>query len=169
MNEKIRNKNFIGFSLLILPIFLFSGCLSFSFSSSINNVWKVSNTDLQVAVEKEKVSATSKEVTRTMILRENYADKNKIALAKGMNNYSRINIYQIREDEYILQDAYETYLLNTQTKTLTKTSPGILSQTFEDTRFPKFTGAFDDNESGNWRYIPASERKEIPLTAINQN
>lgn len=166
MFKKIRDENFIKFSLLLLPIFLISGCFSFSFKSSVNNVWKVSDTDLSIAVEKEKASGAAKEFTRTMILRENYADKNKIALAKGLGDYSRINVYQIGENQYILKDVFENYSLDTQAKTLTKTAPGVLSLTFEDTKYPKFIGAFDNNENGSWRYIPVSERAEIPLTTI---
>lgn len=167
MNDKNTVKNLIKFSLSILPVLLFSGCLSFSFSGSINNVWKVPNTNLSITVE--KASAARNEFTRTVILQDNYINKNKIALAKGMNAYSRVNIYQIGENEYVLRDVFEAYLLNTQAKTLTKANSSILSLTFEDTRYPKFIGAFDDNESGNWRYIPASERKEIPLTTVNVN
>ena len=166
MNDKNTVKNLIKFSLSILPVLLFSGCLSFSFSGSINNVWKVPNTNLSITVE--KASAARNEFTRTVILQDNYINKNKIALAKGMNAYSRVNIYQIGENEYILKDVFETYSLNTQTKALTKTDPNILSMTFKD-NYPRFIGAFDDNENGNWRYIPASERKEIPLTTVNVN
>ncbi len=166
MNDKNTVKNLIKFSLSILSVLLFSGCLSFSFSGSINNVWKVPNTNLSITVE--KASAARNEFTRTVILQDNYINKNKIALAKGMNAYSRVNIYQIGENEYILKDVFETYSLNTQTKALTKTDPNILSMTFRD-NYPRFIGAFDDNESGNWRYIPASERKEIPLTTVNVN
>lgn len=162
MLKKIRNKNPIKIFFLVLPILILTGCFSFSFQNTGNIIWNVPNTDLTVMVQ--KFSTKGNEVRRTMTLSENYSSKNKIELAKGLNEYSRINIYQIYEDQYVLTDVYETYLLNTKTKTLTKTSPGILSATFEDTRFPKFIGAFDDNESGNWRYIPASERNQIPLT-----
>jgi hypothetical protein len=149
---------------LILPILFVVGC-----SVSINNSWKVPDTDLEIAVSKQKPSSLKDEVERQMLLRDNHLDKASIKLAKGMNAYSRINIYQIGENEYILKDVFETYILNTQAKSLTKTSSGILTATFEDGNYPKFIGAFDDNESGNWRYIPASERKEIPLTKINEN
>lgn len=149
---------------LILPILFIVAC-----SVSINNSWKVPNTHLEIAVSKQKPSSLKDEVERQMLLRDNYLDKASIKLATGMNAYSRINIYQIREDEYVLKDVFETYILNTQAKTLSKTSSGILTATFEDTNYPKFIGAFDNNESGNWRYIPASERKEIPLTKIGEN
>ena len=149
---------------LILPILFVVAC-----SVSINNVWKVPNTDLEIAVSKQKTNSGKDEVERQMLLRDNHLDKTSIKLATGMNAYSRINIYQIREDEYVLKDVFETYIFNTQAKTLTKTSSGILTLTFEDTNYPKFIGAFDDNESGNWRYISASERKEISLTKISEN
>lgn len=161
MNGKFKNKNITKFSLLILPMILFSGCFSFSFKGSINNVWNVPETNLSVAVEKDKPDVASKEVTRKIILRENHLDKTKIDLKKGLEIYSRINVYQIDKNEYIFKDVFETYVLNTQTKTLTKSSTDILSMTFEDMQYPKFIGAFDDNENGNWRYIPASERAEI--------
>lgn len=167
MLEKIRSENFIKIVFLILPVLLFSGCLGASFQNTGNIVWRVPNTDLTVMVQ--KWSAGGNEVRRTMSLSENYASKSRIELAKGLNDYSRINIYQIYEDQYVIKDVYEIYLLNTQTKTITKSSPGILSATFEDTTFPKFIGAFDDNENGKWRYIPASERDLKPLTQISEN
>lgn len=135
---------------------------------SINNTWQVPNTELEISVEKQKPSALRDEVERRIILRDKHLEKTNIKLAKGMNAYSRINIYQIGESEYVLKDVFETYILNAQSKSLTKTDSGILSMTYKE-NFPKFIGAFDDNESGGWRYIPASERGEIPLTTLNKN
>lgn len=148
----------INWLTLALPVLFVIAC-----SVSVNNVWKVPNTNLEIAVNRQKPSSLKDEVERQILLRDNHLDKASIKLAKGMNAYCRINVYQIGENEYILKDVFETYSLNTQTKTLTKTSPGILTATFESANYPKFIGAFDENESGNWRYIPASERDSIPL------
>lgn len=144
---------------LILSILFFTSCLNVS----INNVWKVPDTKLTIAVEKRKPEMMRAEVERTMILRDNYLDKAKISLSKGLEKFARLNIYQISGNQYVLRDAFEVYQLDTQAKTLTKTSPAILTATFEDATYPKFIGAFDTNENGGWRYIPASERAEIQL------
>ncbi len=151
--------------LLLISILIGTvGCLSVS----INNVWKVPKTDLQIAVEKEKSSNSRDEVLRKMVLRESHLDKTSIPLAKGSEMYSRVNVYQISENQYILRDAFDAYSLDTEAKTLAKTSPSILTATFEDTKYPKFIGAFDNNKNGAWRYIPASERAEIPLGTNKQ-
>lgn len=161
MSGKIRSRNFIKIYFLVLPVLLCAGCLGASFQNTGNIIWNVPNTDLTVMVQ--KIGTKNDDVRRLMSLSENYSSKNKIELAKGINDYSRINIYQIGENEYVLKDVYDAYLLNTQTKNIAKVSPGILSATFEDTRFPKFIGAFDENEKGKWRYIPSSEREQVPL------
>lgn len=148
---------------LALPVLFVIAC-----NISINNAWKVPNTDLEISVNKQKPSSFKDEVEREIILRDNHLDKTKFKLAKGMNAYSRINIYQIGKNEYILRDVFEIYILDTQAKTLTKTSFSILSATFENTDYPKYIGAFDDNENGGWRYIPASERAEVSLTDIKE-
>ena len=136
-------------------IFFQIGCIGFSVS--YNNVWKISGTDLSVEVIKRKPPVMKKTIERKMTLRENYSDKFTFALAPTDNTYSRINVYQISDHSFLIRDAFETYELNTQSKTLQKiTAP-------TDSTNAKFIGAFDDNQNGNWRFIPAAERGEIAL------
>ena len=151
--------------LLLISIVLgTAGCLNIS----INNVWKVPNTDLQITVEKQKPNSSRDEILRRIILRENHLDKTSIPLAKGSEMYSRVNVYQISENQYILKDAFNAYSLDTQAKTLAKTSQSALTATYNDAKYPKFIGAFDNNQNGGWRYIPASERTEIPVGTSNR-
>ena len=86
-----------------------------------------------------------------MILRENYSDKSIFKLALTGDDYSRLNVYQVSERSFLIRDAFETYELNAETKSLRKISPPT------NPGSGKFIGAFDDNENGNWRFIPASE------------
>lgn len=139
-------------------IFVQIGCIGFSFSH--NNYWKISGTNLSIAVEKKKPSVLKNTVERWMILREDYSDKSKLRLAPTDDAYSRINVYQISDRTFHIRDAFETYELNTETKLLRKISP-------PDSAYGKFIGAFDDNENGRWRFIPASERGEIAVGIKN--
>ena len=142
-------------------IFFQIGCIGFSFSR--NNVWKVPDTKLSVAVEKQKPSVLQKTVERKMVLREDYSDKSTFRLAPTDNAYSRVNVYQVSDHSYLVRDAFESYELNTQTKSLRKISTPTNSDN------GKFVGSFDDNDNGSWRFIPASEREEIAIgTKINE-
>ena len=144
-------KGFLRQSVLLVPILLVIAC-----TVSVNNVWKVPNTDLAIAVEKKKSDAGKDEFERQMVLREKHLDKTTVKLAKSIDTYTKIEVFRIGADRYLLKDAFEEYILDTTAKTLTKTAPGVLTQTFESADFPQTVGSFADNESGNWRFIPAS-------------
>jgi hypothetical protein len=90
-------------------------------------------------------------------MRENQMDKTAFKLAATDEAYSRVNVYQISDRLFHIQDAFQIYELNAETKSMKLTVTPI------DSANRKFVGAFDDNESGNWRFIPASERGEIQV------
>lgn len=151
------------FAILFLSVVgVFCGsCIVFSGNISLDDVWKVPDTNLKIIV-----SASNKgkgETDRKMTLSENYSREKEIALARGSKNFARLNVYQTSENQYLLKDVYKTYLLDTSQKTLQETDASALNAA------KKFIGAFDYNENGSWRYIPESERKEIPLAGAIEN
>ncbi len=143
------------FFLIITTIILQTGCLSFN--SAFNNVWKVPDTDLEIGIYKEKTTRTKENtVERKIVLRENHSDRTTFKMQRTGDAFSRVNVYQTTENTFFVRDSFETYELNTQTKILRNITP-------TDAGVQKYIGAFDDNENGNWRYIPRAERAEIRL------
>lgn len=151
----MRFRDFSTEIVLIAVIMIGVGCLNVS----INNRWKIPNTDLSVAVERTPPSKVGSPFKRQLIFEENYITKSKFFLTDEQGGYSRLNVYKISDKIYLLRDNWATYEINTEKKTLQKDTVNGAGE---------YVGAFDENESGNWRYIPVSERKEIPLGEIRQ-
>lgn len=144
------------FFIVMLPIVLQTACLV-SLNTAFNNVWKVPGTNLEVAVYKEKTTQTKENtVERKIVLRENHSDRTTFKLQRTGDNFSRVNVYQTTENTFLIRDSFETYELDASAKVLRKITP-------TDAGVQKYVGAFDYNANGDWRYVPAEERAEIPL------
>lgn len=149
----MRLKDFSTEILLIMIIMVSVACLNVS----INNRWKIPNGDLSIKIERTPPSKAGLPFKREMTLDENYQTKTKIKMTDEQGDYSRVNIYKASDKIYFLKDNWQSYELNTEAKTLQKTNQQANGE---------YVGAFDLNENGGWRYIPADERKEVPLGEI---
>ena len=142
--------------LIVIFVIGFIGTNSACLKISVSNRWKVPNSDLSILVERSKPQSSNKTYKRTIVLQENYSTKNKIEMAPENGEYSRTNIYRTSDKTFLLKDFWNDYEIHPETKMFKKLDSA--------TRLNgEFVGAFDENENGAWRFIPLSERKEIPL------
>lgn len=144
------------FSTEIMLIALIMGSVA-CLNVSVNNRWKIPNSDLSVAIERMPPTKVGFPYNRELTFDENYQTKSKIKMNDDAGDYSRANIYKISDKIYLIRDFWTTYEINTEAKSLRK----IDTQTGG-----AYVGAFDENASGGWRYIPAEERAEIALGEI---
>jgi hypothetical protein len=149
----MKAENILIKILLITAVMVGVACLSVS----VNNRWKIPNSDLSVLIERSKSQSAKNTYNRTLILEENYSTKNKIPMALENGEYSRANVYRTSDKTYLVKDFWSDYEINTETKILKKLD------SVTKTDGGEFVGAFDVNENGGWRFIPLAEKNEIPL------
>ena len=68
--------------------------------------------------------------------------------------YSRVNMYSRNGVVFLLRDAFSSYQVDVTRYTIDPDPT--------PTRVGSFVGSFDTDTSGAWRFIPASERPELP-------
>lgn len=149
----MKSENLLLKIILITLVMIGAACLGVS----INNRWKIPNSSLSVLLERVKSPDFKDAYRRTLILEDDYKTKNKIVMMLEKGDYSRTNIYRTSDKTFLLKDFWNDYEVNTETKILKKIDATNRVNGGE------YVGAFDENESGGWRYIPAAERGEIAL------
>ena len=81
-------------------------------------------------------------------------EASRVALSDDTGGYLRINLYQTTPTALLLRDYFDSYTVHLATGSMTKDAERAPGGTF--------LGSFDDDPSGTFRFIPASERSEMP-------
>jgi len=68
---------------------------------------------------------------------------------------SRTNLYQLDARKVLLRDADASYTIDLSSGRITKDA-------IRQKANGRFLGSFDTDDSHTWRFIPASERRELP-------
>ena len=120
---------------------------------SARAVCQIPNSAISIILERRNIHLFLAEYERTLVLDIDGKEVLRHEVAIDTGGYSRMNVFRISEDEYLLvgQLSFDRYLLNVSTKALHRLREG--SQ-FDSGRF---VGSFDRDEKG-WRFISVSER-----------
>lgn len=111
---------------------------------------------LTVAIEREHTHLFLAEYDRYLILSVDGSEKQRIKAFEDTGGYSRTDVFQIADSQYILRGFHDRYELDTEKQSI---SP---IESFDTTR-AKFRGCFDTDENHIWRFISASERSQLPM------
>jgi hypothetical protein len=107
-----------------------------------------------IVVEREPLPGPLAEYQRAVTLERNGRAVARAALFMDTGGYSRANLYAMPSGAYRLRDADEAYTLDVARATITLDSTRALKGAF--------VGSFDEDSTGVWRFIPSSERGELP-------
>jgi hypothetical protein len=116
--------------------------------------FKAPYSNVSLVLEREPTHAFLAEYDRTLILLVHGKERARIRMSADTGGYSRTNIYKLSDSIYVLSDAADAYVLDVVNVTLKKSEHRETDG--------QFVGCFDTDDSKEWRFMAASERKEMP-------
>jgi hypothetical protein len=119
--------------------------------------YRVPLTKLVIAVERIPAHFFLAEYHRRVELNWDGRKTLSSELLLDTDGHGRINMYSRNGVVFLLKDAYSRYTVDIARYTIASGPP--------PTRLGSFVGSFDTDSSGAWRFIPASERAELPTEA----
>jgi|SRR6266850_437675 len=108
-----------------------------------------------VVVARESAHALLAEYERRALVEVDGISSDHQQLFSDTGGYSRTNLYKLDARNALLRDADASYTIDLATGRITKDA---LRQTANG----RFLGSFDTDDTHTWRFIPASERRELP-------
>jgi hypothetical protein len=117
-------------------------------------VYQLPGSTLAIRVELQPMHPWLAEYHRTASIDLNGREVSRIALSDDTGGYPRINIYNATPTTLLMRDYFDSYAIDVATGGVTKHAQRRAGGTF--------VGSFDDDGSGAFRFIPPSERREMP-------
>ena len=107
-----------------------------------------------VVVERRAIHEVLAEFERWAYLDVEGRTMARIDLFTDTGGYSRVNLYRLSDARLLMRDAEGSYMVDAAAGTITKDAIRRRTGTF--------VGCFDVDESKVWRFLPPTERQELP-------
>jgi len=108
-----------------------------------------------VVVARDSAHAVLAEYERHALVELDGISSGHQQLFPDTGGYSRTNLYQLDARKALLRDADASYTIDLSTGRIAKDAMRQMGS-------GRFLGSFDTDDSHTWRFIPASERGELP-------
>jgi hypothetical protein len=109
---------------------------------------------MSIAIERTSMHAYLAEYRRALIVDKNGKESARLDLFQDTGGYSRVNLYRSSIGDPFVRDTFASYKIDLITGTIAKD---------EKRRAPAaFLGSFDVDSAGQWSFIVAAERAELP-------
>lgn len=139
------------------PAVLILTCLGASLACARREIaaFHVPDTRADITVERRASNPPHPEYARRIILRVAGRTAARVEMGGDTGGYGRANLYHLGGPVYLLRDAGDSYTVDVDRHTVAR-GPARRAG-------GRFLGAFDQDESRRWRFIPAAERPEMPV------
>lgn len=137
---------------------MLSSCQVASTRKAVAATFRVPRSSMALTVERKAAHPFLAEYDRYLILLIDGIERQRIELSTDTGGYSRVNVFRINDNIYLLKDIYNIYELDLRQQALRKSPNHDL--------VGAFVGAFDDDGEKVWRFIPASDRAQVPTDEL---
>lgn len=135
-----------------------SSCQATSTRKSVAATFSVPRSSMALTIERKAAHPFLAEYDRALILLDDGIERQRIDLSTDTGGYSRTNVFRKNDNIYLLKDFYGIYEFDLRSQALRKSA--------DRDSVGAFVGAFDADGEKVWRFIPASDRAQLPTDEL---
>ena len=117
-------------------------------------VFEVDGPERMLIVERQPAHTLLAEYHRALVLRIDGEERARVPMAVDSGGYSRANLYRLGDGQLLVTDFDASYRVDTSAWTVERAEARLVDG--------HFLGSFDEDDSGDWVFIGAERRHELP-------